>query len=354
MGAALAQGTGKQMDSLRKILTKFGIGDDLDWLALILFARNMVSHMAIFSPDQKKRLQDYIFEELAKKDFSNKHFIAVLRGFETMVRDYADTLQMRRQLEEERAVSGTLMQELQTILEELRDANTRKEDTWNRFGQETIEAVERDEGKEAIVGRVRGMLTEVFQELRDEAAHWENRARDLEADVNHDPLLTELYNRRALDEYLGRAVPYHAESGKPLCLMMIDVDHFKRINDTYGHLVGDDVLRALASIIRKQALEADGFVARYGGEELVVAVEDIDLEQVFVMAEDMRRSVEGYHFAARPEDEDGGELSIIHFTVSIGLAQLQPDWGVKDLIQAADAALYKAKDLGRNQVIRST
>jgi diguanylate cyclase (GGDEF)-like protein len=130
--------------------------------------------------------------------------------------------------------------------------------------------------------------------------------------------------------------------------MMIDVDHFKNVNDTYGHQAGDDVLRALAGIINTHAIQYAGFAARYGGEDLVVVVQDMDLEQAALKAEALRADVENYDFRIRTNGQL--EDTPIRFTVSVGVARLKVGWTAGELIGAADAALYQAKNSGRNRV----
>jgi diguanylate cyclase (GGDEF)-like protein len=152
-----------------------------------------------------------------------------------------------------------------------------------------------------------------------------------------------------LDAFAQAAVLAQAKGQTgPLSLMMIDVDHFKRVNDTYGHQAGDDVLRALARIITAHAIQYQGFVARYGGEELVVAVRNMPLDKAVLKAEAIRINVEKYDFRIRTD----GRLAEtpLQFTVSIGVAQCLPGWDAGRLISAADAAMYQAKSNGRNRV----
>jgi diguanylate cyclase (GGDEF)-like protein len=192
------------------------------------------------------------------------------------------------------------------------------------------------------------MFQELIEEFREEARVLNAKAEHFRMTADFDPLLTELHNRRSLEAHLRVAVEEFARSGTPLSLMMIDVDHFKNVNDTHGHQAGDDVLRALARIVNTHAIQYDGFAARYGGEELIVAVQDMDLNRAAVMAEALRADVEDYDFRVRTN----GQLADtpINFTVSVGVARLKVGWSAGDLIGAADAALYQAKDAGRNQV----
>jgi len=155
--------------------------------------------------------------------------------------------------------------------------------------------------------------------------------------------LTGLYNRRHFLERLRHEIDRSRRLGHPLCLIMADLDHFKRINDTLGHQVGDLALKRFARWLRGGVRRID-LVGRYGGEEFVVLLVDCALEQGAMVAEKLRRTVEE-RSAAPPFDSLGG------FTVSMGLASLQEGMDATSLIAAADQALYRAKRQGRNQVV---
>jgi diguanylate cyclase (GGDEF)-like protein len=158
--------------------------------------------------------------------------------------------------------------------------------------------------------------------------------------------LTGVHNRRYLDETLAHAVAQARERKAPIALLMIDIDHFKRINDTYGHLAGDDCLRAVAEVLRRHVREGDDFVARYGGEEFVVLLPGATRDDAARRAEILRAEVEGLRI------EGHGETILL--TISLGLAAMgggDLHSGADKLIRAADAALYKAKREGRNRLV---
>jgi len=157
--------------------------------------------------------------------------------------------------------------------------------------------------------------------------------------------LTGLYNRRFLEEYLDRIIPLAKEQNIKLGILMIDVDYFKKINDTYGHDVGDIVLKTIANIIKSQIRQSDVCV-RYGGEEFLVILYDIKNEENLInIAEKIRKKVENT-IISTPK----GNLKK---TVSIGAA-LYPDDAehIWQAIKFADVALYKAKESGRNRVVK--
>ena len=170
----------------------------------------------------------------------------------------------------------------------------------------------------------------------------EENAR-LEALAHTDPL-TMLLNRRALTVRLAAEMDRARRYDGVLGLLMIDLDHFKRVNDTYGHLVGDDVLREFAGILATTARSVD-LVARYGGEEFVVVLPETASEGAVAFAERIRERIEGHVFGS-------GERTQVRLTTSIGVATFPSARveSVEDLFARADAALYRAKAEGRNRV----
>jgi len=150
--------------------------------------------------------------------------------------------------------------------------------------------------------------------------------------------LTGLHNHRAFQDYLEEQFQTAMRNKQPLALILMDVDHFKQYNDTYGHQAGDEVLRQVAQILSAHVREGD-FVARYGGEEFVVVLPRTDLESAVAVAERLRRAVESAKWQLRP------------VTGSFGVAAIRPDMETRqELIEAADQALYQAKTNGRNRV----
>jgi len=165
--------------------------------------------------------------------------------------------------------------------------------------------------------------------------------------ANRDEL-TGLYNRRALDGLLREEVSRHERYGRPFSLVMLDVDYFKAINDSYGHPVGDEVLRWLARLVR-DCVRAVDMPARYGGEELAVVLPEMDSGLALKVAERLRLRV-----AARPFSFGSARRQTqLSVTLSLGVAALPDDAPtVASLIAAADRALYAAKRGGRNRSAR--
>jgi diguanylate cyclase (GGDEF)-like protein len=167
------------------------------------------------------------------------------------------------------------------------------------------------------------------------------RIAKLEQDAFVDPL-TGLYNRRylgmRLDEEIARARRY----GFGLGALMIDIDHFKRVNDTYGHQVGDRVLRRIGEIVKSGARSSD-IVCRYGGKELLVIVPNTEPAEADKFAERLRETIEATPVAT-------GEDASVSVTVSIGTSALLAADNAQEFLARADRALYRAKSAGRNRV----
>jgi two-component system, cell cycle response regulator len=159
--------------------------------------------------------------------------------------------------------------------------------------------------------------------------------------------LTGLYNHRHLHERLSLEVERSQRSGLPLSLLMLDVDHFKQFNDTFGHPAGDEVLRQLARVLN-DTRRANDVVARYGGEEFAVILVDTAKFTAAKVAERVRERIAGHDFSEAAQR--AGNIS-----VSIGVATF-PDDGAdaEGLVRAADTALYAAKRAGRNRVVLAT
>jgi diguanylate cyclase len=158
-------------------------------------------------------------------------------------------------------------------------------------------------------------------------------------------ILTGLPNRRAIDEFLRASQISAMGTGSPLSVLLIDIDRFKQFNDNFGHGVGDQVLRLLASALRERLREQD-LPARYGGEELIAVLPGADLTVCEAVAERIRRSVSECRITRRAT----GEL-LPGITVSIGVAQFRPGESTAQLIERCDNALYLAKRSGRNQIV---
>ncbi|NHN32467.1 GGDEF domain-containing protein [Paenibacillus agricola] len=150
--------------------------------------------------------------------------------------------------------------------------------------------------------------------------------------------LTSLYNVRKL----GESIPTWMAAGIPFVLLLLDIDYFKKINDTYGHLSGDEVLKTLATILQEHTRPED-FVCRSGGEEFSILLHNVGLLQAEGIAQNIRQKVEEQEFWLIAGESVG-------ITVSMGLVEYAPGMSSEDLLVCADDALYLSKELGRNKV----
>lgn len=179
-------------------------------------------------------------------------------------------------------------------------------------------------------------LTQAMQQL--EAAN-----RQLEQ-LSLTDALTQLYNRRHFDQALAERTQQARQSGRPLAVALADIDHFKAINDTYGHLIGDACLKMVGQTIQAQICPQTALTARYGGEEFAVIMTAADPDEAYQMAEKIRTAVEKVVFDNRGQT--------INLRVSLGVAAWIPAPGEapEKIVHAADQALYRAKQAGRNRV----
>ena len=173
------------------------------------------------------------------------------------------------------------------------------------------------------------------------------RIHELEAENVTDPL-TKAYNRRYLDRRLDDEVARSNRYSLDLSVSMIDIDYFKRVNDTYGHQAGDVILSTVGSLVNASLRDLD-VVARYGGEEFLVIFTNTAVNGAALVAERIRQLIESHQFEIA---DDSGKRQNIQITISVGVAGLVPSCDSKEqLVQAADQALYRAKEEGRNRVI---
>ena len=255
--------------------------------------------------------------------------------------------------EEIRDAGEQLSRELSSVagaIAEARQSQVRYGETLAEAGRE-IETVADDP---AELQRAVAVLSAATEQVRTENAHLERRLADSTSEVvklrehleevRRDSLtdaLTKLANRKAFDDRLQRAM---TERKGMLSVALLDVDHFKRFNDTYGHQTGDQVLRYVASVIERAA-PSPRFAARYGGEEFAIVLPAEMPADVETVLESVRREIASRQLKRRSTEEDLGAV-----TISIGVAHFRPGDTAMSLMERADGALYASKRGGRNRL----
>lgn len=201
-------------------------------------------------------------------------------------------------------------------------------------------STELTEGDKVQIGRTTVLKFALHDDL-DDSFH-----QDLVSSALRDPL-TKLYNKRYLMERLDSELKFARRHETSISLLMLDIDHFKKVNDTFGHLAGDKVLEHLAVVLVK-AVRNEDVVARFGGEELAIVLRAIPIDQAAQLAERLRKLVEATVI-------EHGERRL-QATVSVGVAAypITRAETAEQLLEAADQALYRAKHAGRNRVVRVT
>ena len=245
------------------------------------------------------------------------------RELDTQIREQVDGLQSSVQ---EAADLDSLKHVLESHLEGL-------------LGTMDQHQQQRDQREQEVAARLKG-LAERVANMEQEAQGYREHLEVQRQKALLDPL-TGLPNRAAWSERLDHEVNAWHQSGNSLSLAMLDLDHFKRINDGYGHLAGDKVLKIIANVLRKRLRPTD-FIARFGGEEFVLLMPDSSLADALAVGEVLRAAIEAcpFHFKGEP----------VTVTVSMGVAQFLPGERSDLALKRADAALYRAKAAGRNQV----
>lgn len=183
-------------------------------------------------------------------------------------------------------------------------------------------------------------------QLLESKKHIENLQSSLES-IRYESLtdeLTTLNNRKHFDSSLEKVIRQSEENGQGFCLLMSDIDHFKKFNDTYGHQTGDQVLRLVALSVKQNIKNLD-IACRYGGEEFAIILPNVDLGEAIEISDKIRNAVMSKELVKRSTGENLGRI-----TISIGVAMYRPHDTPNSVVARADAALYAAKHAGRNNV----
>ncbi|WP_156352100.1 MULTISPECIES: GGDEF domain-containing protein [unclassified Devosia] len=255
---------------------------------------------------------------------------------------------------------STVSERMQVRIEAVHSAIDHAMTTANAYSGSLQSAqgdLERDIGPEALKALATRLLAETrrmqdtnrtleqkLEASREDIASLQRDLDDVRRESLLDPL-TKIANRKSFDEGLRAGIAEARQTGGPLCLILIDIDHFKSFNDTYGHQTGDQVLRLVAMTI-KSNIKGRDLAARYGGEEFVAILPNTDINGASIVAENVRAAIHGKELLKRSTNEKLGRI-----TASFGIAAFRPSDTAGSLIERADRCLYAAKHAGRNCVV---
>ena len=323
-------------NNIRETLDKYGVPQESDWRSLFacLFSQQRYQHL---TDQQKKDLLKLTTDLLKQKNYSPENLQNAL-GKQNLVINAPCIKQLHEAVIES-----------EKLLQEFRELSMKRTGDVARLESTAISTIESLTDPKLMIRQLRAAFRTVIDVMKEDT-------EKLERLTKTDPL-TGLGNRRAFDEYLQKKINSGGPHA-PLVLLLLDIDHFKKFNDTYGHRIGDQALNTVAKIIKDHmALLEDKYgedylTARYGGEEFAILFPCPVLLEAVRQAEAIKDKVESYSFVIR--DIKGkilyGDITI---TVSIGVSELNPAWETNPadhLVEAADEAMYRAKSEGRNLV----
>lgn len=292
---------------------------------------------------------DLILEDLKQERISAKVFLSTLSETLSSVQDSVSSTivdALENNLKNDK-INKEITDKLNEVSGEVKDANSLdviKVDVNEKLKQITktlkkktqIEILQRED----LLDKLQSMATKVEQ-LEQQSENFEKRIKEQQRKSMQDAL-TKLSNRAAFDEYFAQEIVRYHHKAFDLAITVVDLDNFKRINDTYGHTAGDKTLQVIANTL-KSVISEDAFISRYGGEEFVLIFKHIDKATVINKLDVLRKKVENLPFTFK-----GNRVSI---TLSMGVTFVTQDDNVHSSFERADTALYQAKHDGKNRVI---
>lgn len=311
---------------------------DGKWPLVVLYLRG-IRDVNFLSEVQKAEMQDILLRLLQEKKYSPEHFQYIQEQiFRIITAKYAEKIEAIARETSELAKDMCVM------------FGKRREDVAGVV-ERVDESLARGANPAELLAGLRDALKGVVAQMEQDACAL--------AHLSQKDGLTGLANRRFFDSFLEESVERWKQTREKLSLLLFDIDHFKKFNDTYGHLVGDQVLRTLAQQIQKVVapLGSDAssvLAARYGGEEFAVVLRGNVASRAAALAEVIRKTVQKTALLVRDGD-DNVVQSGLRVTISIGVAQLWEGWTgafQTNLVDFADKALYQAKRSGRNRTVQ--
>lgn len=329
-----------EKDSFCNALAQASVPLDGKWPLVVLYLRG-IKDIKSLSEVQKTRMQELLLSILRTKDYSQARYDEVQASILSII-----TLSYQEKLDQFIRETSELAKDIHGLLGKHRQNVSSIVDNVD---------TELSRGSDPTL-----LLSGIRDALKDVVAKMEQDA-DVLVSLSHKDSLTGLANRRFFDASLDEYVERWKTTRENVSLIMFDIDHFKKFNDTYGHLVGDQVLRTLAAQVRDitAPLEDDPsrvLAARYGGEEFCILLSGKAAEKAVRVGERLRKTVQKTGLLLR--DASGKVLeSGLRVTISVGIADIWPKWEgayQTNLVDCADKALYHAKSSGRNRTVRYT
>ena len=246
------------------------------------------------------------------------------------------------------------IEDLYAIVEARGETNHQMNDELTNISDQLHQSVEDYPAVRTLLESVVGITRKIRDENKElecslaastnEISNLRRSVEAIQKEALSDPL-TGISNRKSFEGAIARFIDEARSSTEPLALIMADVDHFKKFNDTWGHQTGDQVLRLVAEVM-KANIKGQDHLARYGGEEFAMLLPGTSLENAHILANHIRAAVESRRLRKRVSNEDLGVV-----TMSMGVAELNKHDNRVSFVDRADYCLYKAKDQGRNQVV---
>ena len=306
---------------------------DNKWPLVILNLRG-VKDIPTLSEMQKSHLQELLFVLLEQKDFSDARLEEVHKRMHAII-----TAPFSEKLNNIAKETSALAKDIHTM--------------FGKHTQNMSHVADSIEESIALGKEPASILSGLRDTLRDVVTQMERDASAL-LSLSHNDSLTGLANRRAFDLFLSQAVERWTRDSTPVSLIMLDIDNFKRLNDTYGHLMGDQVLKSLAAQMKKIATSLDDdnssvLAARFGGEEFAIVLFGEVTDLTVLVADNLRKTIQKTDVTQMSANRR--VPSDLRVTVSVGVAELWSGWKgeyMRNLVDFADQALYHAKNSGRN------
>ncbi|WP_278403420.1 GGDEF domain-containing protein [Pseudoalteromonas ruthenica] len=289
---------------------------------------------------------------LSKERQSAQHFLAALNhNLSELQQAIAKTSDRSKQLDSKiSAVYRQIDENINHLSEQTAqatDIQTLKETVESKLSALTEQLL----SKEKLEAQQRDTLSQALHSMQSQVEALEQQVAQYETKLERQRLvslqdgLTKLPNRIAFDERIDLELKHFKRHQTPLCLVVIDVDHFKSINDNYGHSAGDKTLQVLATAMKKSIRSTD-FIARFGGEEFVMLMPNVSIDNVVRPLEKLRHTIRSIPFKFKNEQ--------VQITVSMGVTQINADDTALSAFDRADKALYEAKNAGRDRLILSS